>query len=59
MRAMRRRRRSPPFWEVFRVCGACGERRVIATFNDKREAAAYVRARPSKARVTYAVERGW
>lgn len=60
MRSRRfRRRRGTTYWEVFQVCGFCRERRVVATFNDKRDAAAYVRARPKRARRTYAVERGF
>jgi hypothetical protein len=60
MRSRRfRRRKGTAYWEVWQVCGFCRERRTIATFNEKREAVAYVRARPKKARISYLLERGF
>lgn len=62
MRSRRLRRSKstyPAYWEVYQKCGFCCEQRIVATFNDKHDAAAYIRARPKKAHVIYTVERGW
>lgn len=53
------RRRRVVFYEVYEVCGYCSNRHVVATFNHRREAVAWMRARPKRKHQILVLERSW
>lgn len=62
MRYHARRRHAAPYWEVYRVCGHCKERRIVATFTKRNEALHYAsakRGRDTEIGFFFEVERGF